>query len=381
MPKTASINLKVICAAFSTLLMAFNLAGCASFGSTSEADASATARYGPENAIHTPHANQVSSVDLADRFALMALFAKTTYRKDLLTNKAIDQNSCSYLNDAKHRDLYLAMPRNPDGSGWRRWGMSGSCVSERGLFFETYVHERVGGSIDEAVIAIRGTETGTLAEAIADFEASFSGVFSGMEGEYVLAEQAILPVIVSLKKVYGKDVKIYLVGHSLGGGIAQQIAYMTNEVVATFAFNTSPVTNWTRLVRERKVVNHDPVIHRITQHHEILAYLRKVTTPFNQPRMGRDDYEFDFVQQGTVGSHSMSHITCQLAARVPKSGGCHDYSYASATATLENPILCPNDVLDLVDKGLTRDRRRVADTGNAKYDDRQMCQEIFPGVR
>lgn len=306
----------------------------------------------PETAIHFPHAEKVNSAVLANKFALMALFAKTVYRKDLLSNDALNERSCEYLNHSKHRDIWLDMPRNADGSGWKRWGISGSCYNLHGLFFETYVHQKIDGTVDEAVIAIRGTETGSMQQFKDDVKASLSGAFKLKNNEYLLAEQNILPVIVSLKQIYGCHLKVYLTGHSLGGGIAQQIAYMSKDVTETFVFNTSPVTNWKRLNDEGKITNEDPVIYRIWQNHEFLEYIRKITSAFNLPRLSRDDYELYFVKQGIGGSHSMSHLTCQLAARVAETGAEHDYSYQSAAQTLNSPILCPNDILENINKPL-----------------------------
>lgn len=56
------------------------------------------------------------------------------------------------------------------------------------------------------------------------------------------------------------------------------------------------------------------------------------------------DYQFFFVDSGVIDAHDMSHLACQFAARVPQCGAEHNYSYASATATLNSPTLCPNEV-------------------------------------
>lgn len=293
----------------------------------------------------------------ARKFALMALFAKTVYRHDLLDDKARSSEACSYLGHEEHRDVLLDMPRDEDGS-WARWSIPGACYQEGGLYFETYVHRNTRGVMDEAVIAIRGTENYSIPELRSDWGANLSGIFPHASDEYARAAKHVEPLIKHLAGGLGGTqpaVDIYLAGHSLGGGIAQYLAYLNHpQIKATFTFNTSPVTHWSQLPPERQKV--EPPIHRVYMNNEFLAYVREFTNRFNAPRFARTDYQFFFVKQNAVGAHDMSHFACQFAARLGDGPGEHHYSQASAHATLQNPVLCPNHVLDEIPPNLRTPR-------------------------
>jgi len=334
------------------LASAVSLAGCASISHSPEIQAPS------ELSIRTDPPTQVSAEQVtkqSQQFALMALFAKTVYRNDILDEKARTEKACEYLEHPTHRDVLLDMPRDADGGGWSRWTRSGSCFGGDGLYFETYVHRNNKEVIDEAVIAFRGTEN-TKSQIVSDWGANLSGILPVASNEYSLAKTLIGPIITALENIpspadSSKHVDIYLTGHSLGGGIAQYIAYsFDSSIKKTFTFDTSPVTHGTHLSDEEQKL--DPEIDRIYMDHEFLSFIRNVTTRLTKRRFHRTDYEFYFVDQGAIKSHNMSHLTCQFAARIKDPVEDHHYSVASATATLNNPILCPNDVRALIPKNL-----------------------------
>lgn len=287
---------------------------------------------------------------LSRKFAVMALFAQTSYRKEILDKKR-DDHACDYLTNptltvqdstGDHLITHYQMPRESDEAGWERWVNSGACYSRHGLFFETYIHRAQNNTVDEAVIAIRGTENSST-QWKGDWMSNASGAFPTRNNEYNDAKYLIPPVIAALGNHF-KDVKIYLSGHSLGGGIAQEIAYLIDAekhpLVATYTFNTSPVTYWTQLGKE-EIKNEYPVIHRAYMNGEGLQYLRKLTKLFNTPRYSRTDYEFNFYRAGAVKTHDMAHLLCGFAKRIGEEGAEHYYSGASARDTLGDGVLCP----------------------------------------
>jgi hypothetical protein len=301
-----------------------------------------------------PIFNEKDAATYARQFALMALFAKTSYRKDIVDNTVREKSACEYLTQLEHRDVLLDMPSDSNGY-WARWTKPGSCYNESGLYFETYVFRNNQGIIEMAVIGIRGTENTSLQQMRNDWASNLSGISPWGASEYERAAQYMTPVIndlTSKSDTGGEPIKIYLTGHSLGGGIAQYIAYLIPSVTAAFTFDTSPVTHWFQLSEDLK--KRDPRIYRVYLDGEFLSYMREVTTRLNIRRYQRYDYEFFFVGAHAIEAHDISHLACQFAARIPMHQGVSPnlvayeelpgYSYASATTVLNNPVICSNEV-------------------------------------
>lgn len=211
--------------------------------------------------------------ELANRFGLMALFAHVAYRKDLPEKER--ETACEYIDDKKDKEEkedtnlltdgmpYVDSPDKPDR--WSRWRGSDEikstpCYNKKGLFYETYVYPSTG-TIQEAVIAFRGTENyGT--QIWYDWKTNLENFFGFEPEQYKIAFENIPDVIRALKH-NNKGIKIYATGHSLGGGLAQQAGYLSRDIEEVFTFNTNPVTNWTNLSLKKKVKNAYPIIHRI----------------------------------------------------------------------------------------------------------------------
>lgn len=264
---------------------------------------------------------------IVNRFALMALFARTVYRKDIADEAERKKNGCNYL---VHPPGDL-----PETLRWKRLDRNGACYNSGGLFFETYVHDNGQATFDRAVIAFRGTEFKTYA----DWKANLSGMIPSRKNEYLAAKAAVLPLIQALKSAGVKE--IYLTGHSLGGGLAQEIAYLSADVTATYTFNTSPVTGWMKQKFVGNVVVDNPVVHRVYMSKEVLSYIRKVTSHFNHKLPNRTDYMFNYVTtRNPVKAHDMSELTCNFARRITEVAD-FDYSPADAAAVLKNASVCP----------------------------------------
>jgi len=314
-------------------------------------------------ALAPAHISAVETPQVAKQFALMALFAKVVYRKDL-DDGVRKAQGCSYL-DVGPLKLDVGMPEAHDlpgsggdkTSGWRRWdGRVGTervatpCVDQAGLFMETYVHyvrnkDGIGGeTVDKAVFAFRGTENYSWSEKAADWSTNFSTLLGFEPHEYMLAQRVVTAVADALRARY-PDVELYATGHSLGGGLAQQAGYLDARIKAVYAFDTTPVTNWgnlqarqnregaackkallEKLLPERDALekaledcktvvikNPYPTIYRVSHWNEGLAYVRNVTTRFNTRRFGRSDYEFFFEKENPVAAHEMGILACHLS--------------------------------------------------------------------
>jgi len=293
----------------------------------------------------------------AKKYGLMALFSHMTYLKHLPLKPTNERNEdCQ-----KHANLHpMQKIDTRDASqlpAWRRWNNPAGCHSGEGLYYETYVYGKAD-SIERAVIAIRGTENGAD-QFWTDWATNFSAVFGIDPSEYQLAREKIQHTIAKLRT--NPKVKIYLTGHSLGGGIAQQIAYTEPEnfVAATYVFNTSPMTNWSFLATQHPslVLNTDPLIYRIQERGEAAGLLRWVTTRVNFRRYGRSDHEFNFSKENPVKTHAMNLLACNFARLIEKQPSIAEFDYTPEMADRvfndkKNPgingeePLCPTPLLD-----------------------------------
>ncbi|NKB64906.1 MAG: hypothetical protein GKR95_23260 [Gammaproteobacteria bacterium] len=76
-------------------------------------------------------------------------------------------------------------------------------------------------------------------------------------------------------KEFDKDVKFVAAGHSLGGGLAQQLAYASKNIKTVYALNSTPVTGFYDVPRETREKNVKGMrVYRIHERGEILGYLR-----------------------------------------------------------------------------------------------------------
>ena len=285
------------------------------------------------------------------QFALMALFAKVVYRHDLPENTRLG-SGCRYLDGSAE---LFGMPHQQQDRGWRRLAVSipergpnhaavTSCVDRHGLYYETYVHVPArGAQPDMAVIAIRGTENYAFFEQMRDWRANFSAAVGSDPAQYKLARQTITPLLAHLAGEYGK-IPIYVTGHSLGGGIAQQMAYTSERITAAYVFDSSPVTNWSQmmLMKPNPIIKKNPIIHRVNHVNEFLQAPRLVATRLTSTRIGRADYDFAFQDMARVDAHEMGILACHLAVRMPEQGGDFDFPASYVKTMIRDPALCPN---------------------------------------
>ena len=125
-----------------------------------------------------------------------------------------------------------------------------------------------------------------------------------------------------------KNVRIITTGHSLGGGLAQHLAYSLPEIQSSdgtliprvsnvYAFDPSPVTGWYSVKSDLRTENAKGLkIDRIFEHGEILSYIRLLLSYFNPPPPSDPavrEIRYNFVQSiNPFSSHSMRLIACEL---------------------------------------------------------------------
>jgi hypothetical protein len=262
-------------------------------------------------------------VDMANRFGLMALFAEAVYRRDL-PRDVRDGAGCAYLAAALADPVSIAptygMPQTSTGR-WLRWAPKPKagvvpCLDDAsGLYYETYVYERAAGKFEEAVIAFRGTEI-RPGQTYGDWRSNLAAFFGFEPAQYAAARLRMVPLVDELAAVLdpkGPDARIYVTGHSLGGGLAQQAGYMSKSVKEVFTFNTTPVTNWSQLRLLKQVKNANPIFHRIYHGGEFLEKVRFVATSATDARFGRHDIGLQLKARTNFSGHSIQIIACSFA--------------------------------------------------------------------
>lgn len=167
--------------------------------------------------------------------------------------------------------------------------------------------------ITKAVIAYRGTENRS-GQTWPDWSTNVANALGFEPRQYVLARERLETLTAGLLAESGaKALPIYAVGHSLGGGLAQQAGYLSRNITEVYAFNTSPVTNWTNLRLQGLVKNGYPIIHRVHNGGEGLAGIRATATATTAARHGRHDIGIQFGEKELIAGHSMAMLACGFA--------------------------------------------------------------------
>jgi broad specificity phosphatase PhoE len=290
-------------------------------------------------------------IESAQRFGLMALLAEAVYRRDL--DRAVrDDEGCAYLDAAA---MGAAAPRYglPEAGAdrWVRWtpqpkaGVVPCLDDPSGLHYETYVHELSPGQYDEAVIAFRGTENRS-GQIFHDWRSNFAAFFGFEPDQYAAARKRMVPLIDELERVLnaqGRPANIYAVGHSLGGGLAQQAGYMSKKIKEVYTYNTTPVTNWSQLRLDGDVKNAYPIFHRVYHGGEFLEKVRFVATTATEARYGRHDLGLQLASRTSFKGHSIQAMACTFAELIDLHGDQqatdHHYPKAYIRNTLLNKAL------------------------------------------
>lgn len=326
------------------------LAGCGAFVTM---DASRPARDdGNDTASFKPGSDRFL-IDMAQRFGLMALLAEAVYRRDL-PRDARDRDGCAYLDTAATRAAppTYGLPQAAGGR-WVRWapepvpgGASAvvPCLDDpSGLHYETYLLERAPGRYEEAVIAFRGTEN-RPGQMFNDWRSNVAAFFGFEPAQYAAARVRMVPLVDALAGLLqpgGNDARIYVTGHSLGGGLAQQAGYLSPRVKEVYTFNTTPVTNWSQLRLLKQVRNAYPIFHRVYHGGEFLEKLRFVATSATDARYGRHDLGLQLKGRSSFEGHSIQIIACGFAGLIRDHAGAdtsaHHFPLDFIRDTLLNP--------------------------------------------
>lgn len=331
----------------SLLLALASLAGCGMMttfnaSQSSHDDGNATTAYEPTQDRYL--------IETAQRFGLMALLAEAVYRRDL-PNEVRDEQGCAYVPAAAsgREPPAYGLPESESGR-WLRWTPQAKpgvvpCLShESGLHYETYVFEhgaKGSGHYSEAVIAFRGTENRS-GQLYQDWRSNLAAMFGREPEQYAVAHQHMLPLINELAATLmplPDGPRIYVTGHSLGGGLAQQTGYLSTHVKEVFTFNTSPVTNWSQLRLQGLVKQPYPSIHRVYNGGEILEKVRFITTMVTHARYGRHDIGLQLGPRKNIEGHSMQDMACKFAGWLKEVPGLKEADHGYSVDFIRNTLL------------------------------------------
>jgi hypothetical protein len=188
---------------------------------------------------------------------------------------------------------------------------------------------RKGPVCREAVVAFRGTDGQSADDWLSNLRwlLRLLPLYDQYEQVQDYAPDFIRAIEQDSCFVRGRT-RIVAVGHSLGGGLAQQAAFMDGKIRRVFAFDPSFVTGYNDPhvipVRDKNVQG--LAIERIYEHGEILAYPRFLLRQLAPPPACNPQIRsirFNVLQGTGIMQHNLSAMTTALlnwSRRVPPAG-------------------------------------------------------------
>jgi pimeloyl-ACP methyl ester carboxylesterase len=144
---------------------------------------------------------------------------------------------------------------------------------------------RARGYCSEVVIAFRGTQggvAGSLFSNLNPISVFVKILVPGVGADHY--EQVRVNIDNWVKEVRDlgcRNARFVAVGHSLGGGLARHAAYQNSYISKVVTFNTSPVSAWSSVDRERRERNVRGLeIENVVESGEILGALRAPATAY-----------------------------------------------------------------------------------------------------
>nr|WP_306667912.1 hypothetical protein [Rhizobium leguminosarum] len=180
-------------------------------------------------------------------------------------------------------------------------------------------------------LVFRGTDLGELGDWIANLR-WLTRLNPFTRDQYAQTRDLVEALTSRVDKDFGPNAEIIAVGHSLGGGLAQQAAYASRRIHTAYAFDSSPVTGSTSADPRVSAANREgDQIFRIYERGEVLAPLRSIQRqlkPIGKNNPKETELRFNFrstFRLGNPGSgpfsqHSMNQLACDIICWVDMKG-------------------------------------------------------------
>ena len=190
----------------------------------------------------------------------------------------------------------------------------------KGMKYQTWVKESPE-SRPLVFIVFRGTDADQLGDWLSNFR-WVTRFIPFLWDQYDQTRDLIpvlIPVLVKhIREKYGNDIYLIATGHSLGGGLAQQAAHMSESIRKVYAFNPSSVTGYYSVDKADREKNEKGMtLFRIYEHGEVLAYLRllmKGLYPITHKDPKIIEIRYNLVKGNLVAQHGMKDFACKLHA-------------------------------------------------------------------
>lgn len=255
--------------------------------------------------------------NVADKLLLYAALAHLSYYD--LTSSCIDHGK-----DIKDKELYSDVKSYVQQNGWTQITENVSnCNDDIGLYFGAWIKEsKSDASEHEVMLVYRGTENDNFNDWTYGNFRWFTRPFK-IKNQFPRSREETGKLMTFIETKYGKNIRYTTVGHSLGGGLAQNILYaFPDKVAQAFTFDPSPVTMYTDQNKKNQMESCDckknelggeTRIYRIYESGEVLSHLRyplKLAINLNRHV---SEIRFAFKKGSTFGQHSMYSLYHELS--------------------------------------------------------------------
>ena len=207
---------------------------------------------------------------------------------------------------------------------------SGSPIKIRGLGYQLW-RDTVATDRKRLALVFRGTDFDEAEDWISNLR-WLTRLNPFTRDEYAQTRDLVEALTSRIDKDFGPNAEIIAVGHSLGGGLAQQAAYASSRIHTVYAFDSSPVTGSTSADPRVNAANRNgDQIFRIYERGEVLAPLRSIQRqlkPIRKANPKETELRFNFRSTfrlgdpgaGPFSQHSMKQLACDIICWVDMKG-------------------------------------------------------------